>query len=371
MQEERKVYDYWLASLSPLSARKKRMLTEAFGNAEDIYYIEEKQLKEKGFLSEKDICVLIDKEKREAAARSWERIRESGITMTTCGGADYPKRLLEIPDPPYALFVRGELPPDDQPSVAIVGARRCTPYGEEMALAYGEALAAAGIAVISGMAKGVDGAGQRGALNVGGKTYGVLGCGVDVCYPREHIGLYMDIIKQGGVLSERCPGEPPLPAYFPERNRVISGLADVILVMEAKVKSGSLITADQALEQGKDVYALPGPVNSPLSEGCNRLIRQGAGILLSPEELLAELGMEKVHLMKKSDKTKIVLESPENMVYSCLGLFPKSTSHIIEETGLSPGRVVEALVSLVLEGYAREISRNHYVRADKRTDGKV
>ena len=131
---------------------------------------------------------------------------------------------------------------------------------------------------------------------------GCWGCGVDICYPREHIGLYTDIMKNGGILSERIPGEPPLPAYFPERNRIISGLADVVLVMEAKRKSGSLITADQALEQGKDVYALPGPADSPLSEGCHQLIRQGAGILLSPQDLLEELGMERICIMKKSDK---------------------------------------------------------------------
>lgn len=178
-------------------------------------------------------------------------------------------------------------------------------------------------------------------------------------------------MKNGGILSERIPGEPPLPAYFPERNRIISGLADVVLVMEAKRKSGSLITADQALEQGRDVYALPGPADSPLSEGCHQLIRQGAGILLSPQDLLEELGMERICIMKKSDKNKKMLESPENMVYSCLGLFPKDVSYIIEETGLEPGRVMEALITLVLEGYAREISKNHYVRAEKGPGRKI
>ena len=145
----------------------------------------------------------------------------------------------------------------------------------------------------------------------------------------------------------------------------------MILIMEAKEKSGSLITADQALEQGKDVYALPGPADSALSQGCHRLIRQGAGILLSPEDLLEELGIDRIHLLKKSDRNKKMLESPEHMVYSCLGLFPKSTGTIIEETGFSPQKVMEALVSLVLEGYAREVSKNHYVRAGKSSGEKA
>ena len=375
MQENDLQYEYWLAGVHPLSVKKKRKLKEAYGSAKAVYYIEENRLKEQEFLTEQEIHVLGRKRAGRKCEREvkekWEKLKECGIQMIPFDSPEYPRRLTQIADPPYALYVRGELPPEEQPSAGIVGARRCTPYGEQMALEYGEALAKAGIAVISGMAKGIDGAGQRGALNAGGKTYGVLGCGVDICYPREHIGLYMDMIKNGGLISERLPGEAPLPPYFPQRNRIISGLSDVVLVMEAKEKSGSLITADQALEQGKDVYALPGPADSPLSEGCHRLIRQGAGILLSPQDFLEELGMVGIRIMKKSDKNKKMLESPENMVYSCLGLFPKSISHIIEETGLEPARTVEALISLVLDGYAKEISKNYYVRAQESSDRKT
>lgn len=378
VREEDMFYEYWLASLKPLSARKKRMLRDAYGSARAVYYIEETRLDQEIHLTDQDRRVLQagrDSRNQEEFLRglkeSWEKLKESGIRLILYEDPAYPSRLSRIPDPPYAIYVRGELPPENQPAVAIVGARKCTPYGEEMALEYAETLAGAGVAVISGMARGIDGAGHRGALNAGGKTYGVLGCGVDVCYPREHIGLYMDILKNGGLIAERAPGEPPLPAYFPERNRIISGLSDVILIMEAKEKSGSLITADQALEQGKDVYALPGPADSALSQGCHRLIRQGAGILLSPEDLLEELGIDRIHLLKKSDRNKKMLESPEHMVYSCLGLFPKSTGTIIEETGFSPQKVMEALVSLVLEGYAREVSKNHYVRAGKSSGEKA
>ena len=212
------------------------------------------------------------------------------------------------------------------------------------------------------MAKGIDGAGQRGALNSGGVTYGILGCGVDVCYPREHIGLYMDIQKTGGIISEQIPGAPPLPSYFPMRNRIISGLSDVVLVMEAKERSGSLITADFALEQGKDVYALPGPVTSTSSRGCHQLIRQGAGILLSPEELMEELNVDVRNIFQNSVKNKKVLESTENMLYSCVGLFPKSMSQLMKETGLNARKTLEVLTSLQLQGIIREVSKNYYVR---------
>lgn len=275
---------------------------------------------------------------------------------------EYPKKLTNISQPPYALYVKGSLPRENQVSVAIVGARRCTHYGEQIALEYGEALASEGIQIISGMARGIDGAGQRGALNAGGATYGVLGCGVDICYPRENIGLYMDIQQKGGIISEQIPGQPPLPAYFPERNRIISGLADVVLVIEAKEKSGSLITADMALEQGKDVYALPGPVTSSMSQGCHRLIRQGAGILISPEDLLIELGINIVNQGQIIDKNEKVLESTENMVYSCLGLFPKGMSQLLEETGLNVQELLEQLITLEMKGYVKEISKNYYVK---------
>ena len=275
---------------------------------------------------------------------------------------EYPKKLTNISQPPYALYVKGSLPRENQVSVAIVGARRCTHYGEQIALEYGEALASEGIQIISGMARGIDGAGQRGALNAGGATYGVLGCGVDICYPRENIGLYMDIQQKGGIISEQIPGQPPLPAYFPERNRIISGLADVVLVIEAKEKSGSLITADMALEQGKDVYALPGPVTSSMSQGCHRLIRQGAGILISPEDLLIELGINIVNQGQIIDKNEKVLESTENMVYSCLGLFPKGMSQLLEETGLNVQELLERLITLEMKGYVKEISKNYYVK---------
>ena len=269
------IYEYWLAGIKEITDLKKQKLREVYGSGKAIYYIEETKLDKLRFLNEKDVAILKNAKKDTELEEKWRRTEEKRIQFIPYFLKTYPEKLKYITDPPYALYVLGQLPDEKRKSAAIVGARNCTAYGEQMALQYGKSLAEAGIQIISGMARGIDGAGQRGALNSSwakesGVTYAVLGCGVDVCYPRDHIGLYMDIIEHGGgILSEFPPGTPPLAMNFPMRNRIISGLSDAVLVMEARVRSGSLITADMALEQGKDVYALPGPLDSPLSAGCN------------------------------------------------------------------------------------------------------
>jgi DNA processing protein len=359
-------YEYWLAAIPILTDRKKRLLREEYGDAKAVYYIEEIQLRFLDYIEEREVEAILRAKKTKDVEKEWELLADQNIRFVPYYDGEYPERLLQTADPPYALYVKGSLPRQESASVAIVGARKCTSYGEQMALEYGEYLASKGVQIISGMAKGIDGAGQRGALNGRGRTYGILGCGVDICYPREHIGLYMDIQASGGVISEKPPGCPPLPMYFPARNRIISGLSDVLLVIEARQRSGSLITADLALEQGRDVYALPGPVTSQLSIGCHQLIRQGAGILISPEELLADLGigdMSAEHKAEqKSDKIKKTLENHENVVYSCLDLFPKGLDQLTAETGLGARELLDGLISLELKGYIREISKNYYIR---------
>ena len=205
------------------------------------------------------------------------------------GSAEYPGKMQELSGMPETLYAIGSLPDPDTPSVAIVGARLCSSYGRETALMFGRALAEKGVQIISGMAAGIDGSAQEGALSGGGKSFAVLAGGADVCYPRAHTTLYNQLKKQGGVLSEQPPGTPPKPYYFPSRNRLISALSDIVLVVEARARSGSLITVDFALTQGKTVFAVPGRVGDPLSDGCNYLIAQGAGIAYSPDAILSEL----------------------------------------------------------------------------------
>lgn len=355
------MYEYWLAKTQGISAGKKRMLWKKFGSARAIYNIEETKLSSLPFIEEKEVQALIN-EKRSSFKNEFENMINQKIRFIPWFSKEYPEKLKEISGMPYAIYVKGSLPEKEDVTAAIVGARHCTPYGEEMALEYGETLAKMGVRVISGMARGIDSAGQRGALNGGGKTYGVLGCGVDICYPRENIGLYMDMQEQGGIISEQIPGTKPLPYFFPARNRIISALSDYVLVIEAREKSGSLITADFALEQGKEVYALPGPVKSPLSQGCHRLISQGAGILISPEDLLDEMHILHEKASQIIIKNEKVLETPHNLVYSCLGFSPKGINQLAGETGLPAREVLQQLFELQMQGNVKEISKNYYVR---------
>ena len=359
-------YAYWLACVEGITGDRKWELCRKTGSAEAVYYIEEKGISE-FIITEKEWKILKESKKKRNWKEAYQRVADQGIRMAVRGQENYPKRLEELAGMPYALFFIGEMPQEEIASVAVVGARRCSNYGEKMTLRFVERLAENGIQIISGMALGIDGMAHRGALNVGGKTFAVLGGGADVCYPGAHKGLYKDLVKRGGVLSEQPPGTPPVAWHFPARNRLISGLADVVLVMEAKEKSGSLITADMALEQGRDIYALPGMVTEPLSCGCNRLIRQGAGILLGEEDLLEELvikGMIKKKIAKMSDmKNKIKLETKENLVYSKLGLYPRGLDDLQRETGLTPQEVMGICVSLQLKGCIQERSKNYYVRA--------
>lgn len=286
-----------------------------------------------------------------------------GIRYISKSNQEFPKKLLELADCPEGIYVRGKLPDPEKKTVAIVGARMCTPYGRATASCFARVLAANDVQIISGLALGIDGAAHEGALLAGGETFGVLACGVDICYPRANIELYEQMKHQGGILSEEPPGYPPLAKLFPKRNRIISALSDLVLVVEARKKSGSLITADFAGEQGRDLFAVPGRLEDELSRGCNELISQGAGIALSPESLLEIMGKTK----EKSDNSKMVMQNvlarEENMVYSCLSLQPKSLEELCKGTGMTVTSVMEAVMLLQLQGLVKEIGRNRYVKA--------
>lgn len=249
-------------------------------------------------LSEREVYEILEKRQAEAFLNGREnRIQKTRKDLKTEKGLEfisyvderYPERLRNIPDPPFCLYVKGRLPSESKPAVAIIGARACSEYGKGVAGFFGRELGKAGIQVISGMARGIDGLAQRGALFGGGDTFGVLGCGADVCYPPENAGLYRDISEHGGIISEYPPGTEAKSSLFPPRNRIISGLADLLLVVEARKKSGTYITVTQALEQGKDVFVVPGRITDVLSDGCNYLLTQGAGVAINPGVILEEL----------------------------------------------------------------------------------
>lgn len=354
-------YEYWFANIKEIGNKTKRQIRSKVKTAEELYNIEETALK-KMEVPKETAHKILQSVKEWKLEAEYAKLTDRQVKFYTIFDEAYPSSLKEISAPPYALYVKGELPREEQLSVAIVGARECTTYGEVMARQYAETLADAGVQIISGMARGIDGISQKSALATNGMSYAVLGSGVDLCYPREHYALYTELQKQGGVISEQPLGMQPLPQFFPARNRIISGLADVVIVIEAKERSGSLITADMALEQGKDVYALPGPSNSILSKGCHNLIRQGAGILLSPKELLEELGIFHKKKMKNATENEILLESPEKLVYSCLDFYPKSLNQMMEETGFTISAMMQIIMNLEFKGLIKEISKNYYVK---------
>lgn len=288
-------------------------------------------------------------------------MEEKNIVKYNLEDKEYPERLRNIPQPPRSIYVIGSLPDSSKPSIAIVGARTASPYGRYVAKQFAGLLARNGVQVISGMARGIDRAGHEGALDSEGSTFAILGNGVDICYPRENIDIYNKIKQTGGLISEIMPGTAPMPRFFPMRNRIISGLADIVLVVEAREKSGALITADQALEQGKDVYAVPGRVTDELSKGCNRLIMQGAGMALSVEDILKELGAFSDNFGKIVEKSKFSLATDEKSVYSCMSLQPKHMNELAEESGVGIEKIGSVLLALELQGVITEITKNYYI----------
>ncbi len=274
---------------------------------------------------------------------------EERIRQISSKSAEYPQKLNNYPKMPEILFAKGNLPDAKKPTAAIVGARACSPYGRIQAFRYAKILSSAGVQIISGMAYGIDAEAHKGALEGGTPTYAVLAGGVDICYPSGNRPLYARILREnGGILSEQPPGMRARNYFFPARNRIISGLADLVLIVEAREKSGSLITAQWALDQGKIVYAVPGPVNEALSMGCHKLIYDGAGIAYSPEILLRELGLNCENKVKSPEKNDLGLASDLKLVYSCLDLRPKSTDFLIQKTGLPPEKIGSLLLELKL-----------------------
>ena len=282
-----RAFFHWLYNIEGIGRKTIRRLMDAVGSAERVYYLEEEKLLL--LLSPAQQKKLLEARRRARIRQEYETLRGRGMDLYPASDPLYPKRLLPVPDRPEAIYVKGKLPQERIPAVAVIGARVCSAYGAYMAEQFAAALASAGVCTISGLARGIDGIGQRAALRAGGTTCAVLGCGADICYPPENGQLYDRIGRQGAIISEYPPGTPPRAGLFPQRNRIISALADLVLVIEAREKSGTLITVDMALEQGKEVWAVPGRITDELSRGCNRLIWQGASPALSPAALLEEL----------------------------------------------------------------------------------
>lgn len=272
-------YWVWLSELKGLSTRVKLQLLEHFGTPENIYYADAEEYLHVEGMTQKLAAQLSDKN-TASADRILGDCERLGLRILTMQDADYPVRLRNIYEPPCLLYVKGRLPEiDEEAAVAMVGTRDATPYGIETAETMAYSLAKQGALIVSGAAYGIDSASHRGALRAGARTVAVLGCGLDVVYPAGNEQLYRDIAASGALVTEYPPGTPAVGMHFPVRNRIISGLCLATVVVEAPERSGALITARTALEQGRDVFAIPGPINAPKSRGCNRLIADGAAAL--------------------------------------------------------------------------------------------
>lgn len=365
-------YAYWLSTLDGIGTYTVRNLLEYAGSYSEIWQLNEAELKKACPKLQSEPAQLIISSRNEIQIMaSYEEMLSRGIRFLHPMHPDYPPGLKYINNPPTGIYVMGDLPDPEVLSIAIIGARACSEYGRYVTRKLSGALSRAGVQIISGMALGVDGIAQKAALDAGGYTCGVLGCGVDICYPEDNRYIYNGLISSGGLISEYHPGTGPISGQFPLRNRIISALSDIVVVIEARDRSGSLITADLALEQGKDVYALPGRVTDSLSHGCNRLIRQGAGIILSPEEFIKDIAADYIHGSRKvtppgsaltgTDKNNAGavqmtltgaygLSDDENSIMKIMDYSPKTVKTLQEESGIEPGRLYSCLMTLTMKG---------------------
>lgn len=290
-----------------------------------------------------------------------DQLARADVGVLYRGDPGFPDRLAALPDSPDVLFVRGELSPD--PGVAVVGARRCTSYGRSIARSYGRAIASAGWPVVSGLARGIDGAAHEGTLAVGGAAVAVLGSGIDVMYPKEHRGLARQILDAGGaVISEYPPGTPPEGWRFPPRNRVISGLAESVVIVEATVKGGALITAEAALRHGRQVFAVPGDVGRPTSEGCNLLIRDGAFPTLDPADLVESLELVLGPQPRPvGGQTTEVLDDVDRRIVELITSGKSHADDLLAAIGGTPQQGLVRLGSLEMRGVIEADGPGRYV----------
>lgn len=356
----KKEYWFWLCNLEKIGPKKIAAMLDFFGTPDQIFQDKGKGLDEIKILTDADKISILNSKAESVICENYAKLEKKGIYFVTKEDEHYPPRLHNIYDPPFALYVKGKLPEKGKINIAVIGARNCSDYGRETARYLSGELAKAGIQIISGLARGIDGYAHEGAVAVGGSTYGIEGCSVDICYPKENFNLYMDMQKNGGIISEYGPGCYPKPYNFPMRNRLISGLSDGIIVIEARKRSGSLITADIGLDQGKNVYAVPGRIWDSLSSGCNNLLKMGAKLVTGPEDILEDYGLyyeNCVNQMKKNDK---LLETKEKIVYACLSFLPKHMNEIAGETNLSIMELTEILMNLEMKNYIKQIRKNYY-----------
>ncbi len=354
-----------LENMGPVTFKR---LLETFGSVSKILKAPENKLKKFRGKHAVDYSALKSERFFEMADEEINKAERQGVEIISRLDKRYPAALKEIHDPPILLYVKGCLPSESVPKVAVVGSRIASLYGIRTAETISRGLAEAGVAVVSGMAVGIDSAAHQGALSADGVTVAVLGGGLSRLYPQENKKMADAIVKKGAVISEYPMQMSPRPGYFPIRNRIISGLSSAVLVVEAKEKSGALITVDLALEQGRDVFAVPGNVDSARSGGTNSLLKQGAKFAMSAEDILEELNITKGPIAARKEKHNggsraADLSEEENKLLSLINSEPAHVDSLIEHSGAPASKTIAALSLLEIKGFLKQLPGKHYVKA--------
>ncbi len=353
---------YWLgfSLVSGIGPRRLSLLLNSFGNLGVAWQASETQLQQAGLEPQPRENFLHLRKKLDLDFEI-DRVQQAGAYLLTLADPDYPPLLKTLSDPPVVLYVRGSVLAVDQSALSIVGTRKATHYGLETAFKLAGALAKQGVTIISGLAHGIDTAAHRGALNAGGRTFAVMGCGVDQIYPNDNRDLADAIVENGALISEFPLGTPPEARNFPRRNRIISGLALGVLVVEAPEGSGALITADTAAEQGRDVFAVPGNIFSPASRGPNRLIQEGAKLVMSATDILDELQLAYGRAEARTvAETAVPANEIEAQIVKCLSADPLHVDDVARACGLPIAQVTSTLTLLELKGLARNVGPMQY-----------
>lgn len=350
------MYYYWLHNVPGIGRHTYQKI---------LQYITPKELYEYGiqkgnnFLREEQKTNISKCKESWNISKEWEILQKKKINVVGLLQKTYPEKLSQINDPPPVLYCKGKKEILNKPSVAVIGARGCSNYGSLVAKELGRQLANMGIVVVSGMARGVDSICQNACLEQGGESIGVLGSGVEVCYPPEHKRLYEELQIKGALVSENLPFTKPSPGLFPLRNRIISGLADIIVVVEAREKSGTLITVDAALEQGKEVFAIPGRITDSVSKGCNQLLKQGAGMIFSIEEFVQEICPQlQLKYKKQMDFMPANLSAEEKMILKIVDVTHRTIEEIYREIKKEYASItIVGLMELLLELQMKQVLR--------------